>query len=153
METIVGLLANVVMLVAALKVWLWARKQAKAGRTTWRRRVGLTFLLAPFLLTLLRALQLPDLLLLPLEAIAWVNRGIDHVLGSLIGLTKEHLSGLWATALRPLCYALVYGSLGVLIGWPLDRWKARREAAAAAAAQPSSTPDVGGGQSDPSSPA
>lgn len=152
METIVKLLANVVVLVAAFKLWLWSRKQAKAGRTTWRRRVGLTFLLAPFLLTLLRALQLPDLLLMPLEAIAWVNRGIDHVLGSLIGLTKEHLSGMWAAAVRPLCYAVVYGSVGFLIGWPLDRWKARREAAAAAA-QPGSTPAEGADQSEPSSPA
>ena len=152
MAMLLGIIANLVMLVLAFKVWRWSRKQAKSGRTTWRRRVGLTFLLAPILLWVLEALSVPDVVLLPLRAIDRVNDGIDAALGALIGLTKENLTGLWAAALKPLCYAVVYGSLGVLIGWPLDRWKAKREAAkAAAAGQPPPTSNEGAGQSDPSS--
>lgn len=123
------LFANLVVLVVAFKVWRWARRQARASRTAWRRRVGLLFLLAPIALTVARAGGLPDAMLLPLEAVAWVNRGLDRALQALVGLTQEHLDGLWAAALRPLCYAAVYGGVGVLVGWPLDRLQAARAAA------------------------
>ncbi|MCO5171269.1 MAG: hypothetical protein M9894_33625 [Planctomycetes bacterium] len=129
MELLIKLVAHALVLVAAFKVWRWARRQARAGHTAWRRRVGLLFLLAPLALTVARALGLPAGLLAPLEAVAWINRGLDQALVALVGLTQEHLDGLWAAALRPLCYAVVYGGAGVLVGWPLDRLQASRAAA------------------------
>lgn len=126
MSLLVDLLGSAVAVVLAFKVWRWSRRKASAGRTAWRRRVGLLFFLAPVLLTVARAVRAPDVVLVPLEAIAWVNRGIDALLVSLVGATKEHLDGLWAAAVKPLCYAAVYGGLGVLLGWPLDRLQAGR---------------------------
>lgn len=156
-----NLLGSAVALYLAFRVWRWSRRQARAGRTVWRRRVGLLFFLAPMLLTIGKAVGLPEVALLPLELIAWANRGIEALLGLLLGLTREHLDGVWAAAVKPLCYAVVYGGLGVLIGWPLDRLKAKREAGAGEpeADQPGedvapSPPDSpGDGQSDGSSPA
>lgn len=144
LDLLVGFVVHVAILVGAWKLWRWSRKQAKAGRMAWRRRVGLTFLLAPMLLGLLTFLNAPEPVLLPLEAIALMNQGIDHALSFLIEAAKEHLPGPIAVAVKPLCYAIVYGGLGVLIGWPLDRLKAKREA---------QTTGGGGPPSDGSSPA
>jgi hypothetical protein len=147
LDLLVGLVVHVAILVGAWKLWRWSRKQYKAGRMVWRRRVGLTFLLAPMLLGLLQLVNAPDLALLPLRAIALMNEGIDRVLALLIDASKEHLPGPIATAVKPLCYAVVYGGLGVLIGWPLDRLKAKRDEAAG------QTTGGGGPPSDGSSPA
>lgn len=161
-DFVMNMLGSAVALVLAFKVWRWSRRQAKAGRMVWRRRVGLLFFLAPILLTIGKAIRLPDVVLLPLEVIAWANRGIEALLGLLLGLTREHLDGMWAAAVKPLCYAAVYGGVGVLIGWPLDRLRAKREAEASDGAQPddaelpppsASSSEPGAGQSDGSSPA
>jgi hypothetical protein len=149
LELLVGAVVNVAILVAAWKLWRWSRKQAAAGRMAWRRRVGLTFLLAPMLLALLTWVGLPEALLLPLKAIALMNQGIDFALSFLITAAREHLPGPLAVAIKPLCYAIVYGGLGVLIGWPLDRWKAKKDAEQAA----QGTDGGGGPPSDGSSPA
>jgi hypothetical protein len=127
MSILVSLVSNVVVLIVAFKLYFWARRKAKAGYGVWRRRVGLTFLFAPVLLTIGRAISLPDVLLLPLEAIGVVAKGIDLALQSLLGLTKEHLDGVLAMAVKPLCYAIVYGGLGVLVGWPLDKRRELKE--------------------------
>ncbi len=168
-DLVMTLLGNAVALYVAFKLWRWSRRQAKSGRMAWRRRVGLLFFFGPILLTIGKALRFPDVMLLPLQLIAWANQGLELLLGTLLGLTREHLDGLWAAAVKPLCYAAVYGGVGVLIGWPLDRLKAKREAEAGAtgAAQPdggdaddaelpppsSASGQPGAGQSDGSSPA
>lgn len=165
-DFVMTLLGNAVALYVAFKLWRWSRRQAKSGRMAWRRRVGLLFFFGPILLTIGEALRFPDVMLLPLQLIAWANQGLELLLGTLLGLTREHLDGMWAAAVKPLCYAAVYGGVGVLIGWPLDRLKAKREgeAATAGAAQPdddddaefpppSSSGEPGAGQSDGSSPA
>lgn len=158
-DFLMNMLGSSVALFLAFKVWRWSRRKASAGRTAWRRRVGLVFFLGPILLTIGKALRLPDAVLLPLQAIAWANQGIEAVLGALVGLTREHLDGMWAAAVKPLCYAAVYGGLGVLIGWPLDKLAAKGDAAPQAddasddAEFPPPSADDGAGQSDGSSPA
>lgn len=159
-DFVMNMLGSAVALYLAFKVWRWSRRQASASRTVWRRRVGLLFFFGPILLTIGRAIRLPDVVLLPLQVIAWANQGIDALLGTLVGLTREHLDGMWAAAVKPLCYAAVYGGLGVLIGWPLDRLQAKRDAAQRGE-EPEPSDDAefpppsaaeGGGQSDGSSP-
>lgn len=134
LDLLIGGAVHVAILVAAWKLWRWSRAQAKAGRMAWRRRVGLTLLLAPMLLGFLTWVGMPEAALLPLKAIDLMNQGIDRVLSFLITAAREHLPGPLALAVKPLCYAVVYGGLGVLIGWPLDRWKEKRDAERAAQA-------------------
>lgn len=163
-DFVMNILGSAIALYLAFKVWRWSRRQYSAGRMVWRRRVGLLFFLGPILLTIGKAIRLPDVVLLPLQVIAWANQGIEWALGSLVGLTREHLDGMWAAAVKPLCYAAVYGGLGVLIGWPLDKLQAKRDAAAGDGEPapdqagddsefPPPSADEGGGQSDGSSPA
>jgi hypothetical protein len=146
MDLLLTLVTNAAILFVAWKLYRWSRRQARAGRAAWRRRVGLVFLLAPVLLTIGKVLPgVPDWALRPIEWVTFANHAIDGALGALVGAAKDALPGPIAYAVKPLCYALVYGGLGVLLGWPLDRLAARRAGAAQA--------DEGGGQSDGSSPA
>ena len=49
------ILAQVLVFFLGIAVWWKARKATRAGNTTWRRRVGLLFFLAPFLVIVGRA--------------------------------------------------------------------------------------------------
>lgn len=122
MELLIGIAARVVLLVAAWKLWRWS--SGVAARVRWRRRISLLLFLWPMVLWGL-GLVLPEAFQGPLGALGQVQAGIDWVLARLLGLTAE-VGGLLGAALRPLCYAAVYGGLGFLIGWPLDRRSARR---------------------------
>ena len=137
LEVLVSAAVNVALFVLAVKVWLWSRKQAKLAATAWRRRVGLLFFLLPIVAVLLewlvRVTGLPDVALAPVNVLMAIREGINWALERLVGLTKEG-GTLWSIALRPLCYTVVYGGVGVLIGWPLDRLAQARELARAAPA-------------------
>jgi hypothetical protein len=102
-------------------VWWKARRWAKAADTKWRRRVGTIFFLAPFLVTLAKVLPLPEVTRVPIELLGKLREVVDAMLKSLTGLAAENLSGFWLAAARMLLSALVYGGVGVLIGWPLDK--------------------------------
>ena len=115
-------LAQVLVFFLGIAVWWKARKATRAGNTTWRRRVGLLFFLAPFIVLVGRALPLPDVTKHLFDAIEFVDRGLDKLIAALMGVAKENLAGFWLAAAKMLINAGVYGGLGVLIGWPLDRW-------------------------------
>ena len=72
---------------------------------------------------------LPETLQQPIAFLIWLNDKLAWLLTKLLGLAEENTSGIWLIAIKPLCYAAVYGTVGFLIGWPLDRWaNARRDA-------------------------
>lgn len=115
------LLGSVLVFFAGVAVWWKARRWAKAADTKWRRRVGTIFFLAPFLVTLAKVLPLPEVTRVPIELLGKLREVVDAMLKSLTGLAAENLSGFWLAAARMLLSALVYGGVGVLIGWPLDK--------------------------------
>jgi hypothetical protein len=131
METLVELVVQAVLLVAAFKLWRWARKQKRASQTKWRRRFGLLLFLAP-IMAIFGRMFLPETLQMPIAALLWINDTLSSLLNTLLGVAEENASGIWLIAIKPLCYAAVYGGAGFLIGWPLDRWAAKRAPAEAA---------------------
>lgn len=123
MELLVSLAVRIALLVAAWRLWRWAR--AVGARVRWRRRISLALFLLPIVAWTVELL-LPagaEGLVAPLRAL---DRGLDRLIAWLLGLTAE-APGLFGLALRPLVYAAVYGGIGLLIGWPLDRRGAERE--------------------------
>ncbi len=134
LELLLGAAVRLALLVGAVKLFVWARRREKAARTRWRRRVGLTLFLLPLILWVAELL-LPDALQPLVAALRAVERGIDAGLAYVIGKGQQELQGIWRLAVKPMVYAGFYGGAGVLIGWPLDALRARREAREAEAAQ------------------
>jgi hypothetical protein len=146
-EVLIGLGIRVALLYAGIRIFLWARRLKNASGTAWRRRVGLVFFLAPILLWL-GQLVLPEALLVPLTLLVSVHEGMQLVLAGLLDAVEHSLGQLWLVALSPLCYALVYGVAGVLVGWPIDALR-RRGRASTGGTMPPETCDDGdvGGES------
>lgn len=114
-------LASVVVFFAGVVLWWKARKWARAADTKWRRRVGTLFFLAPFLVTLAKVLPLPEVTKVPIEALGKLRDGVDALLKAATGVAAENLSGFWLAAVRMLLSAAIYGGIGWLVGWPLDK--------------------------------
>jgi EamA domain-containing membrane protein RarD len=121
MEFFVAVGVRLALLVVAWKLWRWSSQLS--ARVRWRRRISLGLFFAPLVIWLL-GLILPTELQSALKAVAFLNAWIDDLLRMGLGLTTE-VGGLLGVALRPLVYAVVYGGLGLLIGWPLDRMSAK----------------------------
>ena len=128
MSLIVPALVQLALLVVGVKLYLWSRRSARAARTRWRRRMGsLLFFLPP--LMWLGRLVLPELAHAPLDLVAAANERLDAGLAWAIGAAEDQLGGVWRLGVSPIVHVLFYSLAGVLVGWPLDRW--RRVSAAA----------------------
>lgn len=122
MELLVSIAVRIALLVLAWKVWRWA--STVGAKVRWRRRIALALFLLP-LLVFAAEVVLPtekEAVLAPLKA---VDEKLDQLIAWLLGLTDE-APGLFGLALRPLVYAAVYGGIGLLIGWPLDRLSGKK---------------------------
>ncbi len=131
-STLISIAVHIALAYAAFKLWRWTRGLRNAPQTAWRRRLGIAFFVLPLVVWIAHAL-LPAALLTPLEGLLWLDRwlrGLQHELLAAIG---QRLGALWRLALAPLVYALVYGAVGVAIGWCLDAWQYRKRARTAPA--------------------
>ena len=131
MTFIVELFVQIALLFLGWKLWRWAKAKQRAGKTKWRRRMGLVLYLAPFLLWVAGWL-LPDALQGPVEYFDSLSAGLDKWVGRTITATEETLKKrdvgtLFQMAVKPIVLAVVYGGLGVCIGWPMDKLRAKKE--------------------------
>jgi hypothetical protein len=120
----VGLFVQVALLFLAFKIWRKAKARERAGKTKWRRRMGLLLFVAPFLLWI-AGLILPEVLQGPVKFFTALTDGLDKWIGFTIGsaesqLDKRNIGALFQLSVKPIVHAVVYGGLGVLIGWPMD---------------------------------
>ena len=126
MQALVGAVVQIAMVIAALKLYFYARRKAKESRKSWRnskwrRRCGLLLFLLPLLLWVASWL-LPEALQPAVEALRVLNRALDRLIAGGQNLARQELGGIWGLVAKPILVALVYTLAGVLIGWPLDRW-------------------------------
>lgn len=131
MTFVVELFVQVALLFLGWKLWRWAKSNHRAGKTKWRRRMGLLLYLAPFLLWVASWL-LPDALQGPVELFSALSAGLDKWVGFTISSTegmleKRNVGTLFQMAVKPIVHAVVYGGLGVLIGWPIDKLRASKD--------------------------
>ena len=127
MSLIIPLIVQIALLIGGWKLWRWSKKSEKASKTAWRRRFTALFFVSPMLLWILGAIFKDNAII---QAISFLSTNLDKGVDWLVGSAQEaakSVGAIGALAVKPVIHSVVYAILGALLGWPLDRLKAKGE--------------------------
>ena len=115
----------IVLIVIAIKIYLWGRRLQKEKQGKWKARFGLIFFCAPIVILLIDlCLPLPEGLK---SALLFVVNIIDYTLAWIKAVMEPALGKFWYFVLRPVFSALVYGLFGFIFGSLFDMIGAKKQ--------------------------